>query len=154
MGSVSLWSCDENGFPAERSRSPARLAAKEVLKYPPVKITGTQAVTIAAGIKEACEESGYRIHALAILPEHVHAVIGWHRRDIRKIVGHLKSRATTKLKESGQWSKVDRPIWGDHGWNVYLDTVAAVRRAIRYVERNPEKEGKKRQRWSVVTPYA
>jgi REP element-mobilizing transposase RayT len=138
------------GVPHDWAR---RLAAKDVLTFPPVKITGSQAVNVANGFRRACDESGYRLHALAILPEHVHAVIGWHRRNIRKVVGHLKSRATTTLKEAGHWPDADRPVWGAHGWNVFLNTHAAVERAIRYVERNPEKEGKKRQRWSFVVPY-
>ena len=37
---------------------------------------------------------------------------------------------------------------------VYLDTAEDVVRAIRYVENNPIKEGKKPQRWSFVVPYA
>ena len=44
----------------------------------------------------------------------------------------------------GLWDD-DRPLWGAHGWNVYGETVAAVERAIRYVNENPLKEGKKRQ---------
>jgi hypothetical protein len=37
---------------------------------------------------------------------------------------------------------------------VFLSTAADVRRAIAYVERNPLKDGLRRQRWSFVTPYA
>jgi REP element-mobilizing transposase RayT len=130
-----------------------RLAAKQALRYPPVEITGQQAVAIAHGFGEACREASYRIHACSILPDHVHLVIGWHPSNIRRIVGHMKSRATRRLKHVGLWHADNRPVWGAHGWNVYLDTIAAVERAIRYVEANPEKERKKRQRWSIVTPF-
>lgn len=138
---------------ANRHDHALRLQAKEALKYPPVQITGLQAVTIAKGFRKACEEGGYRIHALSILPDHIHLVIGRHPRWIRQIVGHLKSRATTALKENLLWFPDNRPVWGEHGWNVFLDTEAAVRRAIRYVEQNPIKEGKNRQNWSLVTPF-
>lgn len=37
---------------------------------------------------------------------------------------------------------------------VYLDTEEAVEDAIRYVEENPLREGKRRQQWSFVTPFA
>jgi len=37
---------------------------------------------------------------------------------------------------------------------VFLDTPEDVARAIAYVESNPEKEGKARQRWSFVAPAA
>jgi REP element-mobilizing transposase RayT len=130
-----------------------RRAAKQALRYLPVKISGVQAVAVVEGFRQACEEAGYRIHACAVLPDHVHLVVGRHQRYIRRIVGHLKSNATRRLKERGLWSIKHRPVWGAHGWNVYLDDIAAVKRAIRYVERNPEKEGKKRQRWSIVTPF-
>ena len=58
------------------------------------------------------------------------------------MVGHIKSRATHALREQRLWND-DRPLWGEHGWNVYLESAAAVERAIRYVSNNPLKEGKK-----------
>jgi REP element-mobilizing transposase RayT len=130
-----------------------RRAAKRALRYRPVKISGVQAVAVVEGFRQACEEAGYRIHACAVLPDHIHLVIGWHPRDIRKIVGHLKSNATRHLKQSGLWDLGDRTMWAAHGWNVFLNDIRAVQRAICYVELNPEKEGKKRQRWSIVTPF-
>jgi hypothetical protein len=36
---------------------------------------------------------------------------------------------------------------------VFLDSDEDIRRAIRYVEENPVKEGKPRQLWSFVTAY-
>lgn len=130
-----------------------RLAAKQALKYPPVEITGQQALAIAAGFAQACADADYRVHACAILPEHVHLVIGAHARNIRTIVGHFKSRATRVLKEQGLWHGDGRPMWGAHGWNVRLEDLAAVERAIEYVGHNPEKEGKRRQRWSLVRGF-
>lgn len=130
-----------------------RLAAKQVLRYPPVEITGQQALAAASGIAQACTEAGYRIYACAILPEHVHLVIGTHLRNIRTIVGHFKSRATRALKEQMLWQSDERPVWGAHGWNVWLDSVADVERAVKYVELNPEMEGKRRQRWGFVAPF-
>lgn len=131
----------------------ARLAAKQSLKYRPVVVTGRQALAIARGFAVASGEAGYRIHACAILPEHVHVVIGAHSRSVRTIVGHLKARATRQLKADSLWQEESRPVWGAHGWNVWLESVADVERAVRYVELNPEKEGKRRQRWSFVAPF-
>ena len=128
-----------------------RLQAKETLKTPPVLITGVQAVTVAAGFAKAIEEAGYGVHACAILPDHVHLVISWHERDIRVIVGHLRSKATMALRKAGLWD--DRQLWGEHGWNVRLEDIAEVERAIAYAEFNPEKEGKRRQQWSLVTQF-
>jgi REP element-mobilizing transposase RayT len=130
-----------------------RLAAKRAMRYPPVELTGRQAVTVVAGFAMACGEADYRIHACAVLPDHIHLVIGAHWRNIRTIVGHLKGRATRLLKERGQWQSDEQPVWGAHGWNVRLQSLQAVSRAIAYVEQNPIKERKRPQRWSLVTPF-
>ena len=125
--------------------------AKTALQWPPVSVTDRQALSIGEGFATAAGEGPYRIYACAILPEHVHLVIGANSRRIRAAVGHLRSRATHALRQEELWDD-DRPLWGAHGWNVYLETVAAVERAIRYVNENPLKEGKKRQTWSFVVP--
>ncbi|MGO8690109.1 MAG: transposase [Thermoguttaceae bacterium] len=125
--------------------------AKTALQWPPASVTGRQALSIGEGFATAAGEGPYRIYACAILPEHVHLVIGVSSRRIRAVVGHLKSRATRALRQEQLWDD-DRPLWGAHGWNVYGETVAAVERAIRYVNENPLKEGKKRQNWSFVVP--
>lgn len=121
----------------------ARLRAKGALRYPPVAISTEQAALVVQGFAQAMQEAGYSIHACAVLPEHLHRVISWHPRDIRTIIGHLRSKATTALRKQGLWDL--RPLWGEHGWNVRLDDMAAVERGIGYVERNPEKEGRTRQ---------
>ncbi len=38
-------------------------------------------------------------------------------------------------------------------WKVFLNSPGDLCRAIGYVEANPEKEGKKAQRWGFVVPY-
>lgn len=130
----------------------ARLAAKATLKHPPVNLTGRQALAVANGFRRACLESGYVLHACAILPDHVHLVIGRHDRYIRRIVGHLKTRAHQQMRAEGVWTE-DRPLWADHGWNVFLNDAEGMRRAIAYVEGNPLKEGKRAQRWAFVVPW-
>ncbi len=138
------------GRPHDHGR---RLAAKQALRHPPVRITGIQALAVANGFRKAAEEGNYAIHACAIMPDHVHVVIGRHDRPIRQIVGHLKARATSMLRQHQTWPADDRPIWGEHGRNVFLNDQAAVKQAIRYVEQNPTNQGKKRQQWSFVTKF-
>jgi REP element-mobilizing transposase RayT len=132
---------------------PLREAAKQALLFPSVKFTGAQALAGGQGFIKAIEDASYTIFACAILPEHVHLVVCRHARKPRKIVGHLKARATRQLKASGLWLDLERPVWGLRAWAVYLDTPFDVRRAIQYVERNPGKEGKPLQRWSFVTSF-
>ena len=133
---------------------PARLAAKGSLQHPPVLFTGQQALAVARVFAHAGAEAGYVFHACSILPEHVHLVIARHERPIERIVAHLKARATQNLKGEGFHPPTAPPSpWGRKGWNVYLNTPAAVLRAMEYVRDNPVKEGKPVQRWSFVTPY-
>lgn len=126
--------------------------AKSAMQFPPAVISGHQALAIGRGFAAAIGEGPYRLYACAILPEHVHVVIGASSRGIRQVVGHLRSRATHAMREHHLWD--ERPLWGEHGWNVYLESVEAVERAIRYVMSNPLKEGKKLQNWPFVIPFA
>ena len=130
-----------------------RMAAKRMLKYPPVSLTGRLARAVAIGFKQAAIEGNYAIHALAILPNHTHFVIGKHRRSISRIIGHLKTRSLQQTVAEGLWPDDGTPIWGERGRHVFLDSVKRVRAAIRYVEQNPTKDRKPRQRWSFVVPY-
>jgi hypothetical protein len=43
--------------------------------------------------------------------------------------------------------------WARKLWKVYLDSEEEVARAIAYVENNPVKEGKRRQKWEFVTRF-
>jgi REP element-mobilizing transposase RayT len=131
----------------------ARLAAKTALQYPAVEITGKQAMCIAQGFRAASEEAIYRIYACAILPAHLHLVIGRTERNIRRVVGHLKTRGTQMLKANSLWFEDERPLWGRGGWNVFLTTKQAVHNSIAYVQANPVKEGLKPQTWSFVEPF-
>ncbi|HET6441329.1 MAG TPA: hypothetical protein VFH53_03045 [Phycisphaerae bacterium] len=145
----------------EARRSVAKVAhdrrlreeAKRALRYPPVEFTGRQALAVGRGFAHARTEGGYRIHACSILPEHVHLVIGRSDRAAERVVGHLKARATVRLKTESLWPEDGRPVWARKGWKVFLDCLEDVRRAVAYVEANPEREGKRRQRWSFVEPY-
>lgn len=95
-------------------------------------------------------------------PEHVHLVIGRHMRSVERIVAHLKRGATLKLFEEdrhplmgyrGPRGAVPSPWSKRTGWTVYLNDEQAVRHRIKYVQENPLKEGKPRQRWSFVKPF-
>jgi REP element-mobilizing transposase RayT len=138
-----------------------RHAAKQSLKHPEVFFSGEQALSVGIGFRQAVDESDYRVHACSILPQHAHLVIGPDSRDISRIVGHLKARATQQLAHDGlhplaKHLEPDGTIpspWGRNGWVVYIFSEQHMRKAIQYVVDNPLKEGKPRQQWSFVTPY-
>jgi REP element-mobilizing transposase RayT len=138
-----------------------RLAAKKALRYPPVEFTGVQAVEIAQGFATAFSEHDYAVHALAILPDHVHLVMAWHPRHMDEIAAHLKAKATASLSQqglhplarfAGKNGRIPSP-WARNYWCPFITDERHMRVAIRYVEANPVKAGFKPQRWSLVTPY-
>ncbi len=135
-----------------------RIAAKRLLKYPPVHFTGAQARAIALGFKRAAEEGEYVVHALAVLPEHTHLVMARHERHVDQIASHLKAKATRQLSAAGLHPlaphKPDDPPspWARGKWCVFINDESQVRAAIEYTEKNPEKEGKPRQYWTFITP--
>jgi REP element-mobilizing transposase RayT len=133
-----------------------REAAKRALLYPPVHFNGEQARAIGRGFADACHAGGYIVLACSILPEHVHMVVGRHdERQIEKIGNHFKARATTFLTDEQLHPLQDfrdrrarRPSpWSESFWQVYLDSDADIRRAVRYVQKNPLKDGLRAQRW-------
>lgn len=113
------------------------------------------------GFKDYAQRSGCIIYACAILPEHFHVVIARHAYDIEQVANLLKGAATASLSEAGIHPFAATPYrngrlptpWARNEWDRYLTTDDDIRRAIVYVEGNPQKEGKPRQKWSFVTPF-
>ena len=139
-----------------------REGAKKALKYPPVSIDGHQALAIAGGFAEKAKRSTYTIWACSILPAHTHLVIARHHYKVEQIANLLKGAATSHIMKEGRHPLAEfagprkRPprMWAACEWKVYLDSDDAIETAIHYVEENPEKEGKRNQDWSFVTPFA
>jgi REP element-mobilizing transposase RayT len=136
-----------------------RIGTKNALKRPAVLLTGIQARAVGRGFAHYAKKSAVTIHACAILPDHVHLVVGRHRIDVEKIASQLKGAATRQLIDEGlhpflRWRKEDGSYpkcFARGEWKVFLDSAADLSRAIRYVEKNPQKEGLPPQRWSFVT---
>lgn len=130
-----------------------RRAAKLALKYPEVHFSG-KARAVGDGFCAAVLEASYKVHACSILPQHVHIILGPHKRPVPRIVGHFKARATQRLDELGlhpltgfvQSDGTKPSPWGRNSWKVFIFSEAHLRQAIAYVERNPLKEGLARQR--------
>ncbi len=124
-----------------------KAAMQNALKYPPVRFTGNQAKAVGLSISDL----PYDLFALAILPDHVHLIVGQTTRKINVIMGHVKAHATRRLREHGWFA--DHSPWAKRAWSVYLNNVSDMKRAIAYVQGNPIRAGLKPQRWSVVQMY-
>ena len=141
--------------------TPADAAAKSALKYPAVQWAGVQARAVGEEFARYVKSSGLVVWACAILPDHIHLVLGRHRLFVEQLVIQLKGAATERLIETGlhpYGHLKDRQgrtpkCFARGEWKVFIDRFEDVPRAIGYVENNPEKEGKPAQRWSFVVPY-
>jgi len=138
-----------------------RRAAKQALRHPPVRFNAAQREAIAAGFAEAAGESGYRVHALAIMPDHAHLVMARHVTHIDRIASHLKAKATMQLNQAGlapltayrsPTGRVPSP-WARKYWCPFIDDAAHMRAAIRYVQQNPIKAGLPAQGWDWLVPF-
>jgi REP element-mobilizing transposase RayT len=138
-----------------------RRLAKEALVYPEVVFDGHQALSVGNGFGIQVKKSGYVIYACAILPCHIHLVIRRHRYEIEQVGRLLRQSATKQLLADGRHPFAEArtakgrlpSVWAQDFWKVFLYTEEDIRRAIRYVEENPVKEGKRCQRWSFVVPF-
>lgn len=139
-----------------------RDAAQRALKYPPVVLSGQQALSVANGFAAQASKSGYSIWACAILPEHTDLIIARHRYSVEQVANLLKCAATRQLinddlhplQRFAMPKGTPPKMWARQQWKAYLDSESAIDNAIGYVVANPMREGKRRQEWSWVTPFA
>ncbi|MEM6334555.1 MAG: transposase [Planctomycetota bacterium] len=139
-----------------------RIGTKVGLKRPAVRCDGRQARAVGRGVHDYVERNGWPVHAAALMPDHVHLVLGRRRgMAIEKAAEHIKARASRFLRAEGLHpfeGEADArgrvpTVWAAGSWAVYLDDGAAVRRAVRYVERNPLAAGLRAQRYGWVVPW-
>jgi REP element-mobilizing transposase RayT len=135
-----------------------RRAAKQALKYPPVRFNDAHRNAIAQGFARACEEAAYTCLACCIGHDHAHLVLERHTRDVEGIAGHLKSHATRALTAlgihpltgfTGKRGGLPTP-WSEGCWKVFIDDEEQLRAAIAYVQHHPEKEGLPSQIWDFA----
>ena len=84
-----------------------RLATKDALLYPPVRFTGVQARAIGRGFGTFAKKSELNVWACAIMPDHVHLVVGRLRYDVEKLA-ELPALSAT----SSHLLATDRCIYG------------------------------------------
>ena len=144
--------------PFDRDR---RRAMKAALARMPVRLAGEQARAVARGFAAYVESVQLPVYACAILPDHVHMVVGRTGRLIETIAERIKAAATAQLSSESLHPFADQPYrdgrlptpWARKGWWVYIDSREHLTEAIRYVRRNPTASGLPAQRWWFETPY-
>lgn len=147
----------KRSYAHDRHDRELRLAAKQALKYPPVRFDNGQRIAIVEGFALAADEGEYEIHACCIGYDHSHMVVSRHERTIERIAGHMKSKASMSLRSAGchplaahiNGDTIPTP-WSGGCWSVFINDVEQLRAAIDYVNRHPMKEGLPAQSWPFV----
>ena len=84
-----------------------------------------------------------------------------HRRHLDEIAAHLKAKATRQLSLedlhpmkafTARDGRMPSP-WARNYWCPFTDALDDLRKAVRYVQRNPLKSGLPPQRWSCIEPF-
>ncbi len=166
VGSHAIWKAGGDATMVQTHRSLAnkvhdlnlRLAGKAALQKPAMRFNDAQITAIAAGFAAAVASGNYNLHACAIMPDHVHVVLGHHQDLSSKIVAHLKSFGTKELNRRGLnpyaalTGRDGQRVWADRFRHVFL-TTADVPRCVQYVRDNPVKAGLPAQNWNFVRAW-
>ena len=95
--------------------------------------------------------AGFRAHAAAIEPTHVHLLTGPLRENVARVAGRLKgSTSSALLKHSLNTGR--RRIWTTGYWKVFLYDMDAVLCVKNYIEEHNERRGLPRAPWDWIHP--
>lgn len=126
---------NEYGTPFVPRNDLRRQREEESLIAEPVRLTPDQRELIERLIPEICQRGGWKLHAAAAQPDHVHVVCGI-RSEIHgdKVQRLLKRWLTEALNE--KWPDSYRPRWwAVQGSNKAIKEESYLKNAIAYVER-------------------
>jgi REP element-mobilizing transposase RayT len=126
--------------------------APAVLKFPLLRFTPEELHAVIISFAEVIQKFGYTCYACAVLPDHVHLCIRKHRDLAEDMIAHLQLASADAVRKVGLRAS-NHPVWGGHGWKVFLDSVEDIERTNRYIEANPMKLGMAPQLLPFVTPY-
>ncbi len=126
--------------------------AEPLLVHQVLRFGEMQRAAIAEAMDEMIRRTPYTCWACAVMPDHVHLVIRKHKHRAEEMIERLQDATRAGLNRKAL-VPANHPVWTVGGWRVFLDSPAAVRGRVGYVERNPEKEGLSRQEWGFVTGY-
>jgi REP element-mobilizing transposase RayT len=126
--------------------------AEDRLKYPLLTFNSDEQAVLGRAIEHTIGSIGYTCYACAIMPDHIHILIRKHKHLAEDMIRNLQRETHLALRSSGLRDQ-RHPIWGGHGWKVFLDHPNDVWRTIRYVEMNPVKLGLPEQMHPFVIPY-
>ncbi len=105
---------------------------KEILKYPPVKLTPEMRSAVETALRETCEIRGWQLFAINVRTNHAHSVVAVGNICSKKVLSAFKANATRKLRERQIWQFEHSP-WADKGSRRFLWTEKSIETAIDYL---------------------
>ncbi|MBN2561081.1 MAG: transposase [Phycisphaerae bacterium] len=129
--------------------------ARSRLKWDTVQLTKSEILVVAEAFAEAEASTKLEIRACAILPNHVHVVVGRGADTYERTVNRLKGRSAQRIREARHYpAPTNRrqrvPIWTEGYWVRYIDHLEQMECAVNYVRNNPIREGLLPQHWGFV----
>jgi REP element-mobilizing transposase RayT len=104
---------------------------RERLIHPTVLLDARARRIVREAIEDYCRFKAWRLMALNVRTNHVHAVVGADESP-SKMLNAIKARATRMLRAGGAF-EAGRPVWTERGNKGRLLTPEAVTGAIGYV---------------------
>lgn len=126
--------------------------AHNLLDFPALTFDNHAIEVIAGAFRKVISENKYTCYACAILRDHVHIVIRKHKHQAEEMIANLQRESHVALREAG-CVDLEHPVWGGHGWKVYLEHPDDIRRTVRYVRDNPLPFRMPAQEWDFIQPY-
>jgi REP element-mobilizing transposase RayT len=126
--------------------------SEALLAFPRLTFGNAEVNCIARAFASAIERFKYTCYACAIMPDHIHILIRKHKHKFEEMVRNLQRESHLLLRDKG-FVDMEHPIWGGHGWGVFLDHPDDIWRTIPYIEQNPVKIGLPEQQYNFVKPY-
>ncbi len=130
-GSVDREEHNVYGTPRIAPNQKLEQADSTSLKHPPVTLDAPQRAAVEEAIREVCEYRGFRLDAVNVRTNHVHAVVAAGYRP-EGVMNAFKSYATRRLRELGLILPGTK-MWARHGSTRYLWKPHYVEEAIGYV---------------------
>lgn len=130
--------------------------AEPLLKYDKFWIDEPIREHLTDSFRETIHNESYTVYASAILSNHVHMVIRKHRVDAKAMWSKIAEKSRLRcIFEMGRELNLSHthPVWAARPYKVFLYTPEDVRRCVKYVEQNPEKENLAPQSYEFVTEY-
>ena len=102
------------------------------LKADPATLDSEQRKTVEDAVREVCEFRSWRLHAVNVRTNHIHAVVSVGSTKPERVLNDFKSYGTRRMREQGCW-RFEHSPWVDKGSKRYLWNERSVALAIDYV---------------------